>query len=106
MLRDVLWRRMEKWMALQADATFLYTTGKGSFDLTKADLKSDSPYNTYTHKGLPPTPGSRPSLASVEAAATPSDRGYLFYLADNHGVTHYAKTYAQHQATERIYLGK
>lgn len=106
LIAGVLWRRIKKGMALQADATFLYTLGKGSFDLTMEDLKSDSPYNTYKYKGLPPTAIGSPSLASLEAAATPIDKGYLFYLADASGVTHYAKTYKQHQANERTYLGK
>ena len=105
-IAGVLWRRIKLDMPLQADATFLYTIGKGSFDLTLEDLKSDSPYNTYTHKGLPPTPIGSPSLDSIRAAADPIDKGYLYYLADNTGVTHYSKTYAQHQAYERIYLGK
>lgn len=106
MIAGVLWRRIKLGMPLQADATFLYTIGKGSFDLTMADLKSDSPYNTYTHKGLPPTPIGSPSLESIRAAADPLDKGYLYYLADRNGVTHYAKTFAQHQANERLYLGK
>ena len=106
LIAGVLWRRIKMGMALQADATFLYTLGKGSFDLTIEDLRSDSQYNTYKYKGLPPTAIGSPSLASLEAAATPIDKGYLFYLADNKGVTHYAKTYKQHQQNERIYLGK
>ena len=106
MIAGVLWRRLDKNMALQADVTFLYTIGKGSFDLTLDDLASDSPYNTYKNKGLPPTPIGSPSLAALEATVTPIDKGYLFYLADNSGVTHYAKTYAQHQQNERMYLGK
>ncbi|MDP2665392.1 MAG: endolytic transglycosylase MltG [bacterium] len=106
MIAGVLWRRIDKGIALQADATFRYINGKGTFDLTKADLANESPYNTYKHKGLPPTAIGSPSLASLEATVTPIDKGYLFYLADNNGVTHYAKTYAQHQANERLYLGK
>jgi UPF0755 protein len=106
MIAGVLWRRMRLGMPLQTDATFLYTIGKGSAQLTIADLASDSPYNTYTHKGLPPTPIGSPSLSSLEAAATPIDKGYLFYLADSNGVTHFSKTYAGQQQNERIYLGK
>ena len=56
-------------MALQVDVTFLYTIGKGTFDLTMKDLISDSPYNTYKNKGLPPTPIGSPSLDSLLAAA-------------------------------------
>lgn len=106
LIAGVLWRRIRLGMPLQADATFLYTLGKGSFDLTLEDLKSDSPYNTYTHKGLPPTAIGSPSLDSIRATIHSIDKGYLYYLADNTGVTHYSKTYAQHQANERLYLGK
>jgi len=105
-IAGVLWRRLDKDMALQADATFRYINGKGTFDLTLDDLADESPYNTYKHKGLPPTAIGSPSLASLEATVTPIDVGYLFYLADNNGVTHYSKTYAQHQEYERLYLGK
>ena len=106
MIAGVLWRRIKLGMPLQADATFRYTNGKGSFDLTMADLKSTSPYNTYTHKGLPPTPIGSPSIKSIEAAATPIDQGYLYYMADNSGVTHYCKTFTCQRANERLYLGK
>lgn len=106
MIAGVLWRRLNKNMPLQADVTFLYTIGKGSFDLTMDDLRSDSPYNTYKNAGLPPTAIGSPSLASLEATVTPIDKGYLFYLADNSGVTHFSKTYAQHQEYRRMYLGK
>ena len=106
MIAGVLWRRLKMNMPLQADATFLYTIGKGTFDLTVADLKSDSPYNTYTHKGLPPTPIGSPSLASIMAAADPIDKGYLYYMADNSGVTHYCKNYSCQQQNVAMYLGK
>ncbi|HWP61628.1 MAG TPA: endolytic transglycosylase MltG, partial [Candidatus Paceibacterota bacterium] len=104
LIAGVLWRRIRLGMPLQSDVTFLYI-GKNPSLLTTSDLKSDSPYNTYTHKGLPPTPIDSPSLASIEASAQPVDKGYLFYLADHSGVTHYCKTYACQLANERTYLG-
>lgn len=105
MISGVLWNRIARGMPLQVDATFLYTIGKGSFQLTIADLKSDSPYNTYTHKGLPPGPIGSPSLDSIEAALHPTKSDYLYYLADNNGVTHYSKTYEEHLEKKRRYLG-
>lgn len=105
MIAGVLWNRIGKGMALQVDATFLYTLGKGSFDLTKRDLMSDTPYNTYTHKGLPPGPIGSPSLDSLLAAATPIKSKYLFYLADSDGVTHYSVTYQQHLDKKVQYIG-
>lgn len=105
MIAGVLWNRIEQDMLLQVDAAFLYTLGKGTFQLTLADLASDSPYNTYKYKGLPPTPIGSPSLASIRAAATPIEHSYLYYLADRRGVTYYSKTYDEHLRKKRLYLG-
>ncbi len=105
MIAGVLWNRLARDMPLQVDVTFLYTIGKGTFDLTMTDLVSDSPYNTYKNKGLPPTPIGSPSLDSILAAAQPTKNNYLYYLADNTGVTHFSKTYAEHLRKKRLYLG-
>ncbi|HET8580940.1 MAG TPA: endolytic transglycosylase MltG [Candidatus Paceibacterota bacterium] len=104
-IAGVLWKRIAIGMPLQVDSVFLYSLGKSTFDLTKQDLQSDSPYNTYVNKGLPPTPIDNPSLSSIKAALDPIDTGALFYLADNNGVTHYSKTYAQHLEFKAEYLG-
>ncbi|MBI5644985.1 endolytic transglycosylase MltG [Candidatus Kaiserbacteria bacterium] len=104
-IAGVLWNRIDRHMALQVDATFLYTIGKSTFQLTVKDLTTDSPYNTYTNKGLPPGPIGSPSLDSIKAAADPIPSSYLFYLADRSGVTHYSKTYEEHLRKKRIYLG-
>src|SRR3989344_3211408 len=105
MIAGVLWERLEKNMLLQVDAAFIYTLGKSTFDLTKADLaEADNPYNTYVHKGLPPGPIGNPSLDSIRAAITPIYEGYVFYLADKYGVTHYCKTYECHLANKRKYF--
>jgi len=103
-ISGVLWNRLAKGMALQVDVTFLYTVGKGTFDLTRKDLMSDSAYNTYVHKGLPPTPIGSPSMNSLEAAVNPIKSDYLFYLADSEGVTHYSKTYRQHLIKKDVYI--
>ncbi len=105
LIAGVLWRRLRIGMALQADATMIYTLERGE-PITPKVLATDSPYNTYLHKGLPPTAIGSPSLISLEAAATPIDKGYLYYLADSHGVTHYSKTYAGQLANERLYFGQ
>ena len=105
MISGVLWNRIDKKMALQVDVTFLYTIGKGTFQLTMKDLLSDSPYNTYVNKGLPPTPIGSPSLDSLIAAANPIKSDYFFYLADKNGVTHFSKTYKEHARKQLLYLG-
>jgi len=104
MIAGVLWNRLKKGMALQVDATFLYTLGKGTFQLTKADLAADSPYNTYKNKGLPPTPIGSPSLDSIEAALNPIPNNYLYFLADHDGVTHYCKDYDCQLANKELYF--
>jgi UPF0755 protein len=104
-ISGVLWNRIDKGMALQVDVTFLYTIGKGTFQLTTKDLLSDSVYNTYVHKGFPPTPIGSPSMDSLIAAANPIKSDYFFYLADNTGVTHFSKTYKEHVQKKLRYLG-
>lgn len=91
-------------MALQVDATFYYLLGKESSELTQADLKIKSPYNTYVNKGLPPEPISNPGLRSIEAAIYPNKTDYLYYLHDENGNAYYAKNYAEHLKNKRLYL--
>ena len=89
----VIWNRLRKDMLLQIDATIQYALGKTKPLLTYDDLKIDSPYNTYKHAGLPPTPISNPGLAALQAAANPTDDKYLYYVARNDGTgRHYFST--------------
>lgn len=103
-IAGVLWNRLNRGMLLQVDAAFLYTIGKGTYQLTTKDLQSDSPYNTYRYKGLPPGPIGSPSLNSLESAVAPAKHNYLFYLADRSGVTHYSVTYAEHLRKKSRYI--
>jgi UPF0755 protein len=93
----VIWNRLRIDMLLQIDATIQYALGKGKPVLTYDDLKIDSPYNTYKHPGLPPTPISNPGLAALEAAAAPAHVDYLYYVArnDGSGRHYFSKAYAQ-----------
>lgn len=104
LISGILWRRIELGMPLQVDVTFDYINGKNSFTLTRKDLAVDSPYNTYVYEGLPPGPIANPSLDSIEAAVTPTESDYLFFLADYHGVVHYSETYQQHKEKKNLYL--
>ena len=103
-IAGVLWYRVKIGMPLQVDAVFPYILGKNTFQLTTDDLKFDSPYNTYTNKGLPPGPINTPGLDSILAAATPIKSKYLYFLSDKAGNFHYAVTYAQHLANKKKYL--
>lgn len=105
MIAGILWRRIAQNQSLQVDSTLIYAFGVSDSQLTIADLQSNSPYNTYKKKGLPPTPIGSPSLDSLMAAAEATTSPYLYYLADKHGVTHYCKTFSCQLANERMYLG-
>jgi UPF0755 protein len=108
-ISGIIWNRLDADMLLQIDATMQYTHGKqpdgswwGTIDL--AQKTSDSPYNTYLHKGLPPTPICSPSITSIEAVLEPEKTDCLFYLHDKDGQIHCAKTYAQHVKNIKLYL--
>ena len=100
----ILWNRLARGMPLQVDAVFGYIYGRDTYSPSFSDLKVDSPYNTYTHKGLPPGPIDNPGLDSLEAAANPTKTDYLYYLTGTDNLMHYAKTYVGHQANLREYL--
>jgi UPF0755 protein len=104
MISGILWKRLEKGMALQVDVPFYYIFNKGGNPLTLNDLATTSPYNTYIHKGLPPAPISNPGLDAIRAALYPTPSPYYFYLADRKGVTHYATTHEGHVANKARYL--
>ena len=72
-------------------------------NLTKEDLQIDSPYNTYIHPGLPPTPIANPGLSALQAAAQPINTDYLYYISDKQEHNHYAKTLEDHNANIKKY---
>jgi UPF0755 protein len=72
--------------------------------ITKRDLESDSPYNTYRHTGLPPTPIANPGKPSLDAAFEPAHSGYLYYVAKGDGHHAFAKTLQEHNANVARYL--
>jgi len=77
----VIWNRLAREMPLGIDATLRYGLGiPGTRPLTKAQLASDTPYNTRRFRGLPPTPIGNPGLASMQAAARPAHVDYLYYV--------------------------
>ncbi|HUY62843.1 MAG TPA: endolytic transglycosylase MltG [Candidatus Paceibacterota bacterium] len=100
----ILWHRIALGMPLQVDAVFGYIFGRDTYSPSYADLTVDSPYNTYTHKGLPPGPIDSPGLDSIEAAISPTKTNYLYYLTGTDGKMHYATTLAEHNRNRRLYL--
>ena len=105
---QVLAARLRKGMRLQADPTVIYGLGD-AFDgnLTRAHLKQPGPYNSYLHRGLPPTPIALPGRAALRAAAQPSGAPYLYFVARGDGSSQFSATLAEHLAAVRQYqLGK
>ncbi len=100
----ILWNRIKLGMRLQVDASFSYLLGKTSAEVTESDFDVDSPYNTYKYAGLPPGPISHPGLSTIESALHPTDTPYLYYLSDDDGNMHYAKTFAEHKLNKARYL--
>lgn len=103
-ISGILWERMKIGMPLQVDAVFSYVNGKNSFTLTTEDLREDHPYNTYTNRGLPPTPISNPGLDSIRATINPIKSDYLYFLSDMSGNMHYSVTFEEHVRKKNIYL--
>ncbi|MFH0874179.1 MAG: endolytic transglycosylase MltG [Candidatus Komeilibacteria bacterium] len=104
MIADIFWKRIKAGIGLQSDATVNYITGKGTTRPSLADLKIDSPYNTYKYKGLPPGPISNPGLASIQAALYPTANPYYYFLTDKDGGVHYARTLEEHKKNRELYL--
>lgn len=98
-IAGVLINRLNQNMLLQCDPTVIYGLD-GRFDgkIHKDDLLEDTPYNTYIHKGLPPSPIAMPSLESLTAAAHPMLHDYLYFVAKGDGSHFFSKTLAEHNA--------
>lgn len=104
MVAGILENRLALGMALQADASIEYILDKPLAELTTDDLDIDSPYNTYLYPGLPPTPIGNPGLEAIMAVLEPTESDYYYYITDNAGEFHYAKTYAEHLRNIEKYL--
>lgn len=112
LVSGIIWNRLFRGMKLQIDATLQYakanTTSAVSWwpKVVPADARRKSPYNTYLHAGLPPTPIASPSVAAVLAALNPLDTPCLFYFNDAKGNILCTNTYAEHVALLKQYYGR
>ncbi|MEK7551983.1 MAG: endolytic transglycosylase MltG [Patescibacteria group bacterium] len=104
MIAGILWKRLEIKMPLQVDVTFKYINGKNTYQLSKKDLKIDSPYNTYLYSGLTPTPISNPGLNAILATIQPEENDYLYFLSDKNGNMFYAESFEEHVANKNEHL--
>jgi len=106
-IAGVFTRRLQRGMRLQTDPTVIYGIGSG-FDgnIRRSDLRTDTPYNTYTRDGLPPTPIAMAGVAAIRAATRPEDGDALYFVAvgDGSGRHVFSRTYAEHQRAVREYV--
>lgn len=108
MVAAVFVNRLRKGMLLQTDPTVIYGLGE-NFDgnLRKRDLQADTPYNTYTRSGLPPTPIAMPGLASLQAALHPAASDVLYFVAKGDGSSEFSRTLDEHnRAVNRYQRGR
>ncbi|MHB8718095.1 MAG: endolytic transglycosylase MltG [Candidatus Dormibacteria bacterium] len=106
LVASVIDNRLAANYPLEVDSTVIYGLGLTSDVLTQQELQQDTPYNTYIHAGLPPTPISNPGLISIDAALHPATTDYFFFVSDGCGHNHYSVTAAQHQQQVNQYLGQ
>ncbi|MEO6835995.1 MAG: endolytic transglycosylase MltG [Candidatus Tumulicola sp.] len=97
-IAGVIYNRLRLGMPLEVDATIEYALPQHKTALSFGDLKIDSPFNSYTHAGLPPTPIANPGRPSMEAALHPSKSDFLYYVYCGNGRHVFAKTLGGHQA--------
>ncbi len=97
LVASVFYNRLKIGQGLESDATVNYVTGKDTPAASAADLKVDSPYNTYKYAGLPPGPICNPSLGSIRAAIDPAKSDYYFFLHKQpSGAVVFSKTFDEH----------
>lgn len=100
-------RRLQQRWRLETDPTVIYGLGE-AFDgnLRRVDLQTDTPYNTYTRFGLPPTPIAMPGVKSLQAAARPKPGTAMFFVADGNGGHVFSDTLAEHNRAVRAWVKK
>jgi UPF0755 protein len=103
-IAGVYYNRLKRGIKLEADPTVQYVLPGGwKRQLMYSDLKFQSPYNTYLHKGLPPGPINNPSLSSIIAALEPEDNKFLYFVAKGDGSHRYAESYEEHKKNIILY---
>jgi UPF0755 protein len=103
-ISGVFINRLRENMRLQTDPTVIYGLGdEFTGALTREHLAKDTPYNTYTRNGLPPTPISCPGWASLFAAAHPEEHNFFYFVAKGDGTHQFSKTFEEHQQAVKTY---
>jgi UPF0755 protein len=103
LIASVFLNRMKKGMRLESDPTVIYGLDQFNGNLTRKDLETYTPYNTYKIKGLPPGPIANPGLESITAVLHPARTEYLYFVSKNDGSHHFSKTLSEHNRAVRTY---
>ncbi len=103
LIARVFLNRLQKRMRLQTDPTVIYGLSMFDGNLTRRDLRTATPYNTYVINGLPPGPIGNPGRASIEAVLSPAVGPYLYFVSKNDGTHHFSSTLAEHNRAVQQY---
>jgi len=96
LISSVFHNRLRRGIKLQSDPTVIYAIRAFDGNIRKRDLKIRSPYNTYTHYGLPPGPIANPGEDSISAAISPAKTKYLYFVSKNDGTHYFSESYKEH----------
>ncbi|MBW2284318.1 MAG: endolytic transglycosylase MltG [Deltaproteobacteria bacterium] len=106
LIASVFLNRLKRRMRLESDPTVIYGIQDFNGNLTRKDLETPTPYNTYMISGLPPGPIANPGLASMKAVLYPADTKFLFFVSKNDGTHHFSRTYSEHRRAVETYQQK
>ena len=106
-ISSVFHNRLKKKMRLESDPTVIYGITDYNGNITRKDLESPTPYNTYTMRGLPPGPISNCGVKSIEAALYPANTKYLYFVSKRDGTHYFSTNFKEHERAVRKYqLGR
>jgi UPF0755 protein len=103
LVASVFVNRLRRRMPLQSCATVQYVLPQRKAILSEADTRVESPYNTYLHPGLPPGPICNPGKPSLQAAISPAETNFLFFVVRGDGYHHFSASFAEHLAARKSY---
>jgi len=106
LIAAVFYNRLKRGIMLQSDPTVIYGIQNFNGNLTKADLETKTPFNTYLIRGLPPQPIANPGEDSIKAVLYPSPEKYLYFVSKNDGTHHFSATLKEHNRAVNRYQKK
>lgn len=106
LIASVFFNRLSKKMRLDSDPTVIYGIKDFSGNITKRDLSTSNPYNTYVINGLPPGPIANPGIDAIRAVLYPAETDFLYFVSKNNGSHQFSKSLAEHNRAVRIYQKK